>query len=319
LLLVRYLYWFILVGVAFSQVSPEEPFHITVGKVDIWKVQDSWATQRPYTSLFPNLKLSDWNGLLDFVGKPYIDAQGLFFSNMSFSGTLIHSEDSWILVDDGIGVVDPIVPSNQTRRIPDLIKLAGVDPEMLNHVVLSHFHADHTGWNVFLDPTKNLKLEFPNAIYIAQQDEIDYWSSTPSLKNTSHYNEVIQPVIDSGLLVGVKGQGILTNEVRLVPCKGHTPGHQCVYVRSQGQSAVIIGDVMHHPVQVQMQDWSAVFDWNTTISVPTRKEVILNIVQEQSLLIAPHFQFPGIGKVVKDPAGSGGGRSGLIYEPIECC
>jgi len=79
LLLVRYLYWFILVGVAFSQVSPEEPFHITVGKVDIWKVQDSWATQRPYTSLFPNLKLSDWNGLLDFVGKPYIDAQGLFF------------------------------------------------------------------------------------------------------------------------------------------------------------------------------------------------------------------------------------------------
>jgi len=301
--------------ISVEAASPEAPYHFKVGNVDIWKVQDA-STPAPYAFFFPTLTTADWAPFVDSTGTPYINSQGQFLNYVSFSGTLIHSQDTWILVDDGIGVVVPIVPTNQTNRIPALIKLAGVDPTNLNYIVSSHFHTDHTGWNVFADSMKNFILEFPNAKFIAQQDEITYWTSSPALKNASHYRELLQPFVNAGLLTGVTGTTSLTGEVTLVPCKGHTPGHQCVIIRSAGQSAFIISDAMHHPVQVQRPDWSATFDWDVTFSVPTRTELIGQIVLENAILIAPHFEFPGIGNLVQDLA-VGNGRSGFIYVPLK--
>ena len=47
-----------------------------------------------------------------------------------------------------------------------------------------------------------------------------------------------------------------TDEVRLEPTPGHTPGHVSVRIASRGEEAVITGDLMHHPVQIAHPDWA---------------------------------------------------------------
>jgi len=149
-----------------------------------------------------------------------------------------------------------------------------------------------------------------------KKNEINYWTSSPTLKNTSHYSDLLQPVMNAGQLVGILGYMDITDEISVAPCIGHTPGHQCVFVQSQGQSAVIIGDVMHHPVQVQMPSWSAKSDWDVTYAVPTRRALIEMVVGEMAYMVATHFEYPGVGTIVQDPAGSQG-RSGYIYVPMK--
>jgi glyoxylase-like metal-dependent hydrolase (beta-lactamase superfamily II) len=259
--------------------------------------------------IFP-LTVADWDNIVDLEKNPYIDASGNFIEIFSFSGTLLRSQNMWILVDDGLGA---LVPSSQINRIPNLIQLAGVTLEEIEIVAITHFHTDHTGWNV--NATKENSVLFPNAQYMAQLDEINYWSSSGELQNTSNFQNLIQPVINAGLLQPVQGVKSLTDEVQLIPCKGHTPGHQCVEINSLGETAIIIGDAMHHPAQIQKPDWSSVFDWNTVYSIPLRKSLISQIYGNNVLLIAGHFPFPGIGNIIEDP-NANPNTSGLIYNPI---
>jgi glyoxylase-like metal-dependent hydrolase (beta-lactamase superfamily II) len=57
------------------------------------------------------------------------------------------------------------------------------------------------------------------------------------------------------LLSNVADDHVVIDGVRLVPSPGHTPHHVSVMIESRGQSAVITGDVMHHPCQIAYPDW----------------------------------------------------------------
>ncbi len=60
----------------------------------------------------------------------------------------------------------------------------------------------------------------------------------------------IDPVVAAGLVDYITPDYQVTDEVSLFPTPGHTPGHVSVLIRSQGQEAVITGDLMHHPIQL---------------------------------------------------------------------
>jgi len=283
-----------ILSVVVSGQDPNQPYHLTVGNVDIYRIQDSSRTNT-LAAMFPTLSAADFVGLVDTSGNPYILANGQFSTAVSYSGTLLHSEGKWILVDDGLG---SLVPSNQPTRIPQLVTMVGIALTDISFVLLTHFHTDHTGWNV--NAPQNNAIEFPNAHYIAQNDEINYFSSTPALRNSSNWANLIQPVLTAGLLQGVTGTYTITTEVSVIPCKGHTPGHQCVQITSAGKSAIIIGDAMHRPFQVQRPDWSPIYDWSTNFSEPLRKQIITQTGDGNNVMIASHFAFPGVGHVAKE-------------------
>ena len=77
-----------------------------------------------------------------------------------------------VLVDTGAGNLAPTTG----QLLPDL-RAAGIEPESIDIVVITHGHADHIGGIVTADG----KLAFPRASYVMWSTEWDFWTSTPDL------------------------------------------------------------------------------------------------------------------------------------------
>ena len=66
----------------------------------------------------------------------------------------------------------------------------------------------------------------------------------------------VKPIFDAGLLHLVDLDHAISPEIRLTSSIGPTPGHVSVTIESEGEQAVITGDMTHHPCQMAHPDWS---------------------------------------------------------------
>jgi glyoxylase-like metal-dependent hydrolase (beta-lactamase superfamily II) len=108
--------------------------------------------------------------------------------------------------------------------------------------------------------------------------------------------------LDAGLAELVEMDHVISPEIRLTPTTGHTPGHVSVMIESQGERAMITGDIMHHPVQMAHPDWAPSFDSDKAAAIATRKRVLDEVAEEPILVIGTHFAGPTAGRVRRDGA-----------------
>ena len=95
----------------------------------------------------------------------------------------------------------------------------------------------------------------------------------------------------------------VTDEVSLFPTPGHTPGHVSVHIRSQGQEAVITGDLMHHPIQLAEPLRPGNFDMDKAQGGRTRQAFVERFGDTPTLVIGSHFCDPTAGWIVRDGHG----------------
>jgi glyoxylase-like metal-dependent hydrolase (beta-lactamase superfamily II) len=88
----------------------------------------------------------------------------------------------------------------------------------------------------------------------------------------------------------------------LTPTTGHTPGHVSVVIESQGQKAVITGDMTHHPCQMAHPHWSPSFDSDPAAANATRRRMFAEWADEPVLVIGTHYAGPTAGRVRRDGA-----------------
>jgi glyoxylase-like metal-dependent hydrolase (beta-lactamase superfamily II) len=112
--------------------------------------------------------------------------------------------------------------------------------------------------------------------------------------------ESVRPVVDAGLVDRVASDHVVTDEVRLEPTPGHTPGHVSVRISSRGEEAVITGDLMHHPVQCSHPDWASSADWKPELATETRRAFLERYAGTPTLVIGTHFASPTAGHIVRD-------------------
>ncbi|MFN0184463.1 MAG: MBL fold metallo-hydrolase [Aquabacterium sp.] len=207
-------------------------------------------------------------------------------------------------------VVDTCVGNDKPRHNPAWDRLngpflqqmtdAGFALESIDAVLCTHLHVDHVGWNTrWVDgrwvPT------FPNARYLFARPEWAHWSQQPSEPGDDVIGDSVRPIVDAGLALLVDTDHRLTDEVALEPTPGHTPGHVSVRIRSQGQQAVITGDLMHHPIQCSEPDRVVRFDSDGEQARRTRRRFLACCAADRSLVLGTHFAHPTAGHVV--PAG----------------
>ena len=90
---------------------------------------------------------------------------------------------------------------------------------------------------------------------------------------------------------------------------GTTPGAYEPLVTSQGQEALIQGDVLVHPAQVTEEDWNCHFDHDWAVATETRKKMLDEVEEMSTPVISCHFPAPGFGRV--------GRRNGKRYWQVD--
>ena len=88
-----------------------------------------------------------------------------------------------------------------------------------------------------------------------------------------------------------------------VPIPGHTPGQIAVLVESDQEQLMHMADLLHSPMQFAHPEWSASFDADTTLSVPTRRAALGRAADEHMLTLFYHLTFPGLGRVKQAATG----------------
>jgi glyoxylase-like metal-dependent hydrolase (beta-lactamase superfamily II) len=207
----------------------------------------------------------------------------------------------------------PLISMRHTAFLADL-EAAGWPRERVDGVLCTHLHVDHVGWNTMLDGDRWVPT-FPNARYFIARTELAHWKAefegaqakrdysqevVAMMDNEACFADSVKPILDAGLHELVETDARIAPGVRLMPTPGHTPGHVSVIIESQGERAVITGDLMHSPCQIAHPAWSSSVDTDPDQSHRSRRHFLAEFADTPTLVIGTHFGGPTAGCVIKD-------------------
>ncbi len=218
---------------------------------------------------------------------------------MSFHALLVRTPTHTILVDTCLGndKPRPAVPewnARSGRFIADLAAL-GVRPQDIDLVLCTHLHADHIGWNTRLEKERWVPT-FPRARYLFARRELDHFRSRMQAEGAGIHHgmwaDSVQPILDAGLAEIVDEHQEVAPGVTLHPAPGHTPGTVMIRLFDGHSTAWLIGDVVHHPIQVDRPDWYSRFCEQPSQAVASRLKLLGELADSSALLIPAHFPTP---------------------------
>jgi len=233
--------------------------------------------------------------------------------SLSIHSLIVDTPSATLVVDTCIGndrnrAPLAVMSMLATSYLEDMIA-AGYQPESVDYVLCTHLHPDHVGWNTRLADGKWVPT-FPNASYLMDKKDLVLFGSIDEnakddfLQMQRHvFADSVQPVLDAGLAKPVEGPAKVCEGVRLIPTPGHTPGHCSVMIESKGESAMITGDFIHHPIQFNDPGLISPFDVDNAAAVATRRRVFGEYADTPTLIIGTHFTGPTAGKLVRDGEG----------------
>ncbi|MCB0693144.1 MAG: MBL fold metallo-hydrolase [Lewinellaceae bacterium] len=118
---------------------------------------------------------------------------------------LIQSGQRVILIDTGVGEKQDdrfrsfFHPAQQDLFLTEL-SLAGIQPEDVTDVLLTHLHFDHTGGAIVLDDDGHPRPLFPNATYWSSQRHWD-WAMKPNAREKASFlTENFLPLQEWGMI-----------------------------------------------------------------------------------------------------------------------
>ena len=224
---------------------------------------------------------------------------------MAFHGILVRTPRALILVDACLGNDKhrPFVPEWHMRSGPFIEDMAsvGVSVEQIDYVLCTHLHADHVGWNTQLIDGRWVPT-FPNATYLFGREECEFWQDDEEANHRS-WEDSVQPVFEAKQGKIVDSNHEIEPGVSLVPAFGHSPGHIMLKLDDGKTTAYVIGDVIHHPVQVEHPAWSSQFCWDADKASAMRTNILEQVADTDQWLIPAHFPTPTAVRVTSDKDG----------------
>lgn len=282
---------------------------IKIGKYEIHRIEE--VVLREKTALF-----ADWNEtavdpIRDwFVGDYYSPESDSFTT--SIHSWLIRGPDLTILIDTAGGndKPRPASPRFDHAKTPFLANLAsaGVQPDDVDYVLLTHLHIDHVGWNTKLVDGE-WRPTFKNAVYVMSETELEWRDPEKGAKGKSAdaslpFVDSVQPILDQAQVRIVKGdEKQFLPDIDFVPIPGHAPGMMAVRLQDQGDEALFIADVMHQPIQVYNPEWSSRYCEDQALASKTRADILAYAAETGCLVLPAHFGGSHCGYIDRDGEG----------------
>lgn len=290
-----------------------DPLHVpalqkyTVGEAIVTRLPEIVFHDFDAAFLFPQWSAQAIAPHLAWLQPDCLDAARTGLT-VSVNSWIVQSGRLTVVVDTGIG-------NGRVRRIPLFHQLdtpylqrlaaAGIDLAQVTHVLSTHLHSDHVGWNTRWHEGR-WQPTFPNARYLFPEAELRYAQSDAFRQEDAVgvYEDSIEPVLAAGLvdLVDAAGGEVLEG-FRHLPTPGHTPGHMSIELSSGGQCAIFTGDVMHNPLQVWLPHWNSAFCREQEQARVSRRRLLERAADADVLLFTAHFPRTAAGRVVRQGAG----------------
>jgi glyoxylase-like metal-dependent hydrolase (beta-lactamase superfamily II) len=213
----------------------------------------------------------------------------------SVNGYLINTGKRLVLIDAGAGgLFGPTL-----GKLAANLKASGYKPEDIDDVVITHMHPDHVG-----GLAANGERVFPNATVHADKRDAEFWLSQAQLDKAPADSKgffqgamaSLKPYQAAQKFVAFDGRTEITTGITALPTYGHTPGHTSYRIESQGQSLMVIGDLIHvQAVQFEHPAVTIGFDTDSKAAYAQRKQVFDQAAKDGTVIAAAHLAFPGMG------------------------
>lgn len=191
-------------------------------------------------------------------------------------------------------------------RLPAGLAAAGVTPDQVDAVLISHMHPDHI--NGALTPEGH--AVFPKAELIIPDTDHAFWHDDANLNRAQEgmksfflgARKVAKAYANR--LRRFSGESEIIGPIRSVSLPGHTPGHAGFILESDGKGLFIWADVVHVAAyQLARPEWGLTFDTDPHMAATTRRRALERASADRMLVAGMHMPYPGFGYVAGEGAG----------------
>jgi len=224
-----------------------------------------------------------------------------------FNPQLINTGSKLVLIDCGLGgALFEASKGGIGRTVTNLVA-AGVDPNSVDIVLMSHLHPDHTNGIRAADGS----MAFPNAEIMVPAKDWAFWMSEENAAKAQS-NQMMKDYFANvrKVYAGIEdkvtkyewGKEVAPG-ITSVATPGHTPGHTSFVVSSGSSTVLIQSDVTNIPeLFLRNPDWHVAYDVDPDMAQATRHKFYDMASAEKALIVGFHFSFPSQGYVEKDGA-----------------
>ena len=276
---------------------PVSSVHWRVGDVTLTSLSDGYV-DLPFAHFVTNVPLEE------AIAVQQEALRNADHFRMDINAYLVRStRHAPILIDTGLGT--GIFPT--CGRLPASLAGAGVRPDEIETILLTHLHGDHC--RGLIDVAG--KAIFPNAEVVAHRAESAYW-----LEGVVNAGQA--PADPAGVAMAKQAMAAYEGRIRwidddgadvapgitVVPVPGHTPGQTGFQVGSGPLSVLVWGDVLNLPfLQSARPEACFATDVDGPLSVATRRTVMDRAAEQGFLVAGMHIEFPGLAHVKREGQG----------------
>jgi glyoxylase-like metal-dependent hydrolase (beta-lactamase superfamily II) len=212
---------------------------------------------------------------------------------------LVKTGDDYVLIDAGSGGT-----WEQTAgKLADSMDAAGIKPEQVGKVVVTHAHPDHI-WGLIDELDDSLR--FPRAEYAVAAREFDFWTMGEAARLTGPVEGIAAGArrvfgrIESRCTRIRPGDEVAPGIVA-VDTTGHTPGHISLLISSGSDKLVISADAFQNAhISCAHPDWHPRADMDGDQAAKSRRKLLDMAATDRLRVLCYHIPFPGLGRVERE-------------------
>jgi glyoxylase-like metal-dependent hydrolase (beta-lactamase superfamily II) len=212
---------------------------------------------------------------------------------------LVKTGSDYLLIDAGCGGTwEPTA-----GKLADSLEVAGISPEEIGTVVLTHAHPDHL-WGLIDDLDNSLR--YPRAHYLVAARELDFWTLGEAAKLSGPIEGIAAGARRVFKAIAARTTGIqpgheIAPGIVAIDTAGHTPGHISLLIASGSQQLLVTADAIQNAhVSLAHPDWQPRADMDGAKAAISRRRLLDMAATDRLDVLCYHIPFPGLGRIERN-------------------